>query len=105
MKDKPPPRYQVIEGECAGTALCPLSSVEAGSVVCIKQFSTAPEMTARLRELGICKDQRVKVLGSEGTLICQVCNARLGLSEKIAKSILVEAVPAPHKKRKPPVAA
>lgn len=87
------PKYQVLEGECAGGKLCPLSRVEAGVVVCIKQLSAAPHVTDRLREMGFCEQQRVKVLSRDSTFICQVCNARLGISEKLADYILVETVP------------
>ena len=63
-------------------------------VVCIKHLSTAPEVTERLRELGFCEQQKIKVLSRQSTFICQVCNARLGISKRLADSILVEAVPA-----------
>jgi Fe2+ transport system protein FeoA len=82
----------IVDGQCAGSGVCPLSRVEAGTVVCIKQLSTAPEVTSRLRELGICEQQQIKLLSRESNLICQVCNARLGISEELADSILVEAV-------------
>jgi Fe2+ transport system protein FeoA len=86
--------YYIVEGECAGTAVCPLSRVQAGVTVCIKRLSAAPEVSDRLREMGLCEDQRIKVLARESTFICQVCNARLGLSEKLAETILVEELPA-----------
>ncbi len=89
-----PPSYVVLEGQCAGGSLCPLSRVEAGTVVCIKQLSTAPEITERLRELGFCEEQRIKLLTRQSSFICQVCNARLGISRKLADSIMVETVPA-----------
>ena len=69
-----------------------MSRVEAGTVVCVKQLSTSPEITARLRELGICEQQQIKLLSRDSNFICQVCNARLGISEELAESILVEAV-------------
>ena len=86
------PKLKVLEGKCAGGKLCPLSRVKAGATVCIKQLATAPDISERLRELGLCEEQRIKVLTSESTFICQVCNARLGISEKLADSILVEAL-------------
>jgi Fe2+ transport system protein FeoA len=85
-------KYVVLEGECAGSGICPLSCVKAGTVVCIKQLSTAPEVTSRLRELGLGEEQRIKLLSRDSNLICQVCNARLGISQELADSILVEAV-------------
>lgn len=84
--------YYIVDGKCAGPKVCPLSRVQAGTTVCIKELATRPELKARLRELGLCEDQQIKVLACESTFICQVCNARFGISEKLAESILVEAV-------------
>ena len=88
--------YYLLEGQCAGPRVCPLSRVQAGTTVCIKQLSTSPEQTDRLRELGLCEDQQIKVVACESTFICQVCNARFGISEKLADAILVETLPAPE---------
>ena len=85
--------YKVIEGECAGPVVCPLSRVKAGTTVCIKELVASPEVRDRLRELGLGEEQRVKLVSSETNVICQVCNARLALSEKLARAILVEPLP------------
>lgn len=85
----------VLEGRCTGPAVCPLSRVQAGTTVSIKHLAAAPEITSRLRELGFCEQQKIKVLARESSFICQVCNARLGISPKLAEVILVEALPAP----------
>ena len=90
VKQKPPPPFEVVEGRCAGPQVCPLSCVQAGAVVCIKQLTTAPEITDRLRELGFCEEQRIKILSRQSNFICQVCNARLGISTRLAEKILVE---------------
>jgi Fe2+ transport system protein FeoA len=63
--------------------ICPLSRVKAGVAVRVRQLCAAPEMQNRLRELGFCEDQII-------TFICQVCNTRLAISEKLAEIILVE---------------
>jgi len=81
----------VLEGHCAGSNLCPLSRIQAGSVVCIKALSASPELSDRLRELGFCEKQPIKLLSRSSSFICQVCNARLGISEKLADVIMVEA--------------
>ena len=70
-----------------------MSRVKAGTVVCVKRLTTPPEITGRLRELGFFEDQRVKVLARSTNFICQVCNARLGLSPELADAILVQKVP------------
>jgi Fe2+ transport system protein FeoA len=82
----------VVDGECAGTTVCPLSKVKAGTVVCIKELAGTPEVRDRLRELGFGEKQIVKLLSHQSNLICQVCNARLGISEELADTILVEPV-------------
>ena len=85
---------KVVEGQCAGPEVCPLNRIKAGTTVCIKELVASPELRDRLRELGLGEEQRIKLLSSEANVICQVCNARLALSEKLAKAILVEPVPA-----------
>jgi len=92
MKKTPPP-CEAIEGQCAGTEVCPLTRVAAGTEVCVKELALAPDMRDRLRELGLCEEQRVKLVSRQSSVICQVCNARVALSEELAKAILVEPLP------------
>ena len=80
----------ITEGRCAGAGICPLSCIQAGVVVCIKQLSASPAMQDRLRELGFREEQKIKLLARKSNFICQVCNARFGISEELAESILVE---------------
>lgn len=72
--------------------VCPLSRVQAGVAVRIKQLCAAPAVQNRLRELGLCEDQIIRLLTSRNNFICQVCNARLAISEQLARVILVEPV-------------
>jgi ferrous iron transport protein A len=72
--------------------LLPLSAVTAGASVLIKQLSADPDVCTRLRELGFCEEQRIRLLSRNSNLICQVCNARLGISTQLAGLILVEHV-------------
>jgi len=76
--------------------ICPLSRVKAGVAVRIKQLCAAPELQNRLRELGLGEDQVIKLLTSQTNFICQVCDARLAISQQLASLILVEPLrPAP----------
>ena len=70
--------------------LCPLSRVKAGVAVRIRRLCAAPELQTRLRELGLGEDQIIKLLASQTNFICQVCNARLAISQQLAQLILVE---------------
>ena len=78
---------------CEQAALCPLNRVKVGTAVGIKQLTGSPETTHRLRELGFCEEQQIKLVGHHVNFICQVCNARLGISRKLAEAILVEPIP------------
>jgi len=83
-------------GDCPQPFLCPLNRVNAGVAVRIKRLSAPPEVTHRLREMGFCEEQKIKLLSRQSNLICQVCNARLGISSRLAEKILVEPL-ARHK--------
>jgi ferrous iron transport protein A len=72
--------------------MCPLSVVRAGTTVVVKRLTASPEVNQRLREMGFGEEQRVKVITLQNNLLCQVCNSRLGLSQKLAANILVEPV-------------
>ena len=73
--------------------LCPLSRVQEGVAVRIKQLCAAPEIQNRLREIGLGEDQIIRLVTSRNNFICQVCNARMAISEELARLILVEPVP------------
>ena len=92
---KPANEFEVIEGHCAGPSVCPLNHVAAGTTVCIKELIAPDETRDRLREMGLGEEQCIKLLSSKANVICQVCNARLALSEKLARTILVEPLSSP----------
>jgi ferrous iron transport protein A len=79
---------------CPNPAVCPLNQIRAGMKVRIKRLSASPEISHRLRELGFCEDQQIRLLSQQHNVICQVCNVRLGISSQLAESILVEPVSA-----------
>jgi Fe2+ transport system protein FeoA len=90
---KPAGARIVREGACAQPGVCQLSRVPAGTLVCIKALTASEEVMGRLREMGFCEQQLVKLLSRDGNLICQVCNARLGISEELGDAILVQPLP------------
>jgi Fe2+ transport system protein FeoA len=95
VKQEPTHQCEILEGCCAGAEVCPLTKIKAGTVVAIKQLTVSPEMGDRLREMGFCEEQQIKLLTRNSSFICQVCNARLGISEKLAEAIMVQAVSEP----------
>ena len=70
--------------------ICPLSKLRVGTACRIKQLCASPEIARRLREMGFCEEQRIKLLSQHSNVICQVCNARLGISAELASAIWVE---------------
>ncbi len=83
----------IVERPCDGSQVCPLSRVKPGSTVCIKNLATGTDLKDRLRELGFVEEQKIKLVSRSSNYICQVCNARLGISQQVADSIWVEALP------------
>ena len=79
---------------CPNPAVCPLNQIRAGMAVRIKQLAAPPEVSHRLREMGFCEDQQIRLLSQQANVICQVCNVRLGISAELAERILVEPLPA-----------
>jgi Fe2+ transport system protein FeoA len=67
--------------------------MRAGMVARIKGLAASDEVMDRLREMGFCEEQQVKLVSRKGNIICQICNARLGISEELAGAILVEPLP------------
>ncbi len=78
------------EIRCRKPFTCPLSRVREGMAVRIKELSTPPHMTQRLREIGLGEQQVIKLLVRQSSLICLVCNARLVVSSQLAQMIIVE---------------
>lgn len=75
---------------CTGGPLCALNRVRAGTCVRIKQLPESAELTTRLREIGLCEEQTVKLVSAKNSVICQVCNSRLAISTHLAEAIMVE---------------
>ena len=79
---------------CPPPLACPLSRVEAGMAVRIKALCAPPEVTRRLREIGLVEQQVIRLLIRQSSLICLVCNGRLALSWHLARMIIVEPLAA-----------
>jgi Fe2+ transport system protein FeoA len=87
--------------QCAEPSLCPLNRLVEGGTGRVKRLSATPEINHRLREMGVFEDQRVKLLARPSNLICQVCNARLAISQELGEAIMVEPLPPATASAKP----
>jgi ferrous iron transport protein A len=87
------------ESENCLCTVCPLNRIKAGAAVRIKQLCATPEISHRLREIGFCEDQIIKLITSQANIICLVCNARLAISSQLAQLIMVEPLLQPQPAR------
>jgi Fe2+ transport system protein FeoA len=75
---------------CLRPTRCPLSQVREGAYVRIKQLTGSEDTIHRLREMGLLEEQPMLLLSHNSTVICRVCNVRMGISPQLAAQILVE---------------
>jgi Fe2+ transport system protein FeoA len=73
-------------------SLSPLHQIKAGKSVRIRELCGSPEISCRLRELGIHEGQIIRLIACHANIICQVCNARLALNAALAQLIMVESL-------------
>ena len=67
-----------------------LTQIPVGRFARIHSLQSEPEISFRLREMGFCENAVVRlVVNEEGSLICEVCNTRIGLNHTIADDIIV----------------
>jgi Fe2+ transport system protein FeoA len=67
-----------------------LSEIPIGEKVRIRALRASPELSHRLRELGICEDATLRcIFRGHGNLLCEVSSARVGITASIARDILV----------------
>jgi Fe2+ transport system protein FeoA len=78
------------ETACPQPDLCPLSDLRDGASVRIKQLACDDNLAKRLREMGLGEEQKITVRSGADTVICQVCNMRVGISTRLADKILVQ---------------
>ncbi|HTP80359.1 MAG TPA: FeoA family protein [Bacteroidota bacterium] len=70
-----------------------LMNVESGLKVRIAQLRSRPETCRRLREMGFCENAVIRcVMNGDGGVICEVCDARVGLNAELARDIVVSTV-------------
>ena len=56
----------------------------------IRDLHSQPEVCGRLRAMGLCENAVVRcITRGRGSVICEVCNARVGLNDLLANDIVV----------------
>ncbi len=81
--------------------LLDLCQAQVGAKLRVRGLKSGPSVCQRLREIGFCELAEIHKVADNGTLICQVCGARLALSRRLGKEIMVEQVAAAGAPPKP----
>jgi ferrous iron transport protein A len=70
----------------------PLTEVTLGKRFRIAHLQSHPETCARLREMGFCENAVIRCVNKgNGTIICEICNTRIGLNQLVASTIIVSS--------------
>lgn len=72
------------------SAIIPLSRLPLGTDARVLRLDGQAEVCQRLREIGFCESAIVSRVGSEHTLVCQVCGTRVALHQVLGENIHVE---------------
>ena len=68
-----------------------LSIAPVGRKLSVRHLvNSSPELCIRLRELGFCENAVIRCISRNNmSLICEVCNTRIGLNAGVASNIYV----------------
>ena len=69
-----------------------LTDLPVGAAGRVTELDGQPELCQRLREMGFCESAVIEKIAGARTLICQLCNTRIALSERAAEHIMVELI-------------
>ena len=76
-------------GLCKDNTTSTLLDADVGRPVRVVALEGEPVVCQRLREMGFCESAQVCKIAHSGALICQVCNGRVVLSQRLGKNIIV----------------
>lgn len=71
-------------------AIIPLSRLPSGTEARVLRLEGQAEVCQRLREIGFCESAIICRIGSDRTLVCQVCGTRVALHQVLGEHIHVE---------------
>jgi Fe2+ transport system protein FeoA len=80
-----------LDTEANPELLLPLDRMATGRPARVRKLRAAADLSCRLREIGFCEGNIVRLVCRHPNLICQVCETRLALNSALAGMILVEA--------------
>lgn len=69
-----------------------LTELPIGATGRVCELAGETNICARLRELGFCESAVIARVSGQKTLLCQLCNTRIALSDTAAQHIVVELI-------------
>jgi len=69
-----------------------LTELPIGATGRVCELNGESTVCARLREMGFCESAVIARVSGERTLLCQLCNTRIALSDRAAQHIMVELI-------------
>ncbi len=69
-----------------------LTELPVGASGRVYELNGESTVCARLREMGFCESAIIARVSGEKTLLCQLCNTRIALSDRAAQHIMVELI-------------
>src|ERR1043166_3210187 len=69
-----------------------LTELPVGATGRVCELNGKAEVCQRLRELGFCESAVIEKVSGQRTLLCQICNTRIALSDRAAEHVIVELI-------------
>ncbi len=69
-----------------------MTELPVGAAGRVCELAGEPGVCSRLREMGFCESAVIEKIGGVRTLLCQLCETRVALSERAAEHIVVELI-------------
>jgi ferrous iron transport protein A len=70
----------------------PLTELPIGTAARVWALDGETGVCSRLREMGFCESAVIERVSGQKTLLCQLCGARIALSDRAAAHIVVELI-------------
>ena len=69
-----------------------LTELPIGAIGRVCELAGQDDVCQRLREMGFCESAIIEKVSGQRTLLCQLCGARIALSDRAAGHIVVELI-------------
>lgn len=86
------PPFSMLPARASIPSRMLLTELPVGAAGRVCELSGKAEICQRLREMGFCESAVIEKVSGERTLLCQLCGARIALSDRAAAHVVVELI-------------